>query len=178
MTQPFKRYISEHTLEINLGVFRPSFLKGRFVKWLYLQGSNLPFSHESIMAIQTIFTALPVFHSARVQKALNFPRRNSIFLPCLELEYMPPIQGCWGSSEISVLKPTQIQGESHTSIKKEIPKPKSIWNREQVHIKHLSSTKTLPRKRAHKALQQNESAKKKNKTPLISPLKINSTSST
>lgn len=78
-------------LEIDLGVFRPSFsFKIRkickVVEPPRLKSSFLPRAHRS----HAVSTALSVFHPAQVQKALYFPKRNSIFMPCLELEHSFP----------------------------------------------------------------------------------------
>lgn len=105
--------------------FSGRFLKGKLVKQLNHQGSNLPFSLESTVAIQIIFTALSVFYPARVQKDLNFQKRNFILVPCLELEYMPSLRGCWCSSEVTCSKAnTDSMGKPH-QYKKEMPRPKA-----------------------------------------------------
>jgi len=96
----------------------PPRLKSSFLPWEY---------HGHTDRLHSTFSFPP---SKSSKNFLHFPRRNVIFIPCLKLEYTSSFQGCWGSSKMSVQKPILIQGESHTSIKREIPRPKPIWNQE------------------------------------------------
>lgn len=115
----------------------PPRLKSSFLPWEYRCHTD---------CLHSTFSHPPTKSS---KKALNFPKRNFIFMPCLELDYMPSIQGCWASSKTSVQKPILIKGESHASIKREIPRPKTIWNQESKCIENTWATLRLFTGRRH-----------------------------
>lgn len=136
-------------LEIDLGVFRPSFsFKIRkickVVEPPRLKSSFLPRAHRS----HAVSTALSVFHPAQVQKALYFPKRNSIFMPCVRTQLS--LQRNWGHPRWAFKSQYQFKGECHTSIKREVPRPKPICHQESKCTENTWAALTLfPGRRSH-----------------------------